>query len=160
MSVWVPYHLTTLPVSSQQGLDAHKKPAKYPVMAANTCFNFAWLSRCQQLLSFGYDAGQVFRMDSRLPTSDTRFPWGKTCVIMQALVQELCRPVRSSAPEQGGNRIDDLPKLILRLLDMPRSIRSPLTELEFPVAVFPLIARGNCFERVPVLGDLTVFNAE
>src|SRR5271154_5231217 len=25
----------------QQGLDAHKKPAKYPVMAANTCFNFA-----------------------------------------------------------------------------------------------------------------------
>jgi hypothetical protein len=36
-----------------QGLDAHKKPAKYPIMAANTSFNFAWLSRCQQLLSFG-----------------------------------------------------------------------------------------------------------
>src|ERR1700685_316879 len=32
--------------------------------------------------------------------------------------------------------------------------------LELAVAVFPLIARGHRFERVPVLGDLAVCNAE
>ena len=32
--------------------------------------------------------------------------------------------------------------------------------LKLTVAVFPLIARWNRFERVPVLGDPTLFNAE
>src|SRR5271155_3739349 len=32
--------------------------------------------------------------------------------------------------------------------------------LELTVAIFPLIARWNRFERIPVLGDATLFNAE
>ena len=32
--------------------------------------------------------------------------------------------------------------------------------LELTVAIFPLIARWNRFERIPVLGDPTLFNAE
>ena len=78
-------------------------------MATNTCFNFAWLSRCQQLLSFGYDAGQVLRMNGTLPSMDTRLLRRTTCVIMPALVQELRRTIRSSAPNQSGKRVDDLP---------------------------------------------------
>src|ERR1700679_2773153 len=100
-----PYDVASL---VPQGLDAHKKPAKYSIMAANASFHFAWLSRCQQLLSFGYDARQVLRMNCRLPSMDTRFLWRKACVIMPTLVQELCRTIRSSAPNQSGQRIDDL----------------------------------------------------
>src|SRR5271169_800707 len=36
----------------------------------------------------------------------------------------------------------------------------PRTALELTVAIFPLIARWNRFERIPVLGDPTLFNAE
>jgi hypothetical protein len=51
---------------------------------------------------------------------DTRLLRRTTCVIMPALVQELCRTIRSSAPNQSGKRIDNLPKIILRLLDIDR----------------------------------------
>jgi hypothetical protein len=36
----------------------------------------------------------------------------------------------------------------------------PRTALELTVAIFPLIARWNRLERVPVFSDLAVFNAE
>ena len=36
----------------------------------------------------------------------------------------------------------------------------PRTALELTVAIFPWIARWNRFERIPVLGDPTLFNAE
>src|SRR5579863_5992185 len=36
----------------------------------------------------------------------------------------------------------------------------PRVALELTVAIFPLIARGNRFERIPVLGDPTLFNAQ
>src|SRR5271156_6680844 len=36
----------------------------------------------------------------------------------------------------------------------------PLTELEFAVAILPLIARWNRLERIPVFSNLAVFNAE
>src|SRR5260370_13088086 len=36
----------------------------------------------------------------------------------------------------------------------------PRTALELTVAIFPLIARWNRFERIPVLGDPILFNAE
>src|SRR5208282_4038459 len=36
----------------------------------------------------------------------------------------------------------------------------PRTALELTVAIFPLIARWNLLERIPVLGDFTLFDAE
>src|ERR1700677_2025200 len=84
-------------------------------------------------------------MNCRLPSMDTRLLRRKAGVIVPTLVQELCGTIRSSAPNQDGKRIDNLPKIVLRLLESDREHTSCLLpNWNLPLVFFPFIDRIYC----------------
>ncbi len=52
MSVFVPYHLTMFPVSSNKRFETEQEPTIHPIEAPQPSFQFPRLPRCQQRLPY------------------------------------------------------------------------------------------------------------